>query len=304
MLYLRAYPVAERVPEVLEALSKVDGVRHAVCSGAARDRMRLVTADVEPRSGDLVFEVLERLGLPPSEVSLQHQLTLSPVEAAGGGWLGSGGGMVWADVVQTARANARVFARYLIYLAIAGVIAGFGVINKSPILVVGAMAVSPDIFPMSAVCVGVIDRRWSLAGRALVTLVVGLAVAGVLASAVTAGMEAIGYPPLRTELGDGGLGILPTVNASTFVVAFVAGIAGMLALETRAGAVVGVAISITTIPAISYAGVALRVGQTHAALVAIGVLGINVAMVLTAGVLTLALQLRLHPHPGGPQHPG
>jgi uncharacterized membrane protein len=54
---------------------------------------------------------------------------------------------------------------------------------------------------------------------------------------------------------------LSTVNISTPIVAFAAGIAGMLALETRASSAVGVAISVTTIPASAYLGVAAGVGD-------------------------------------------
>lgn len=154
----------------------------------------------------------------------------------------------------------------------------------------GAMAVSPDLLPMSAVCIGVVGLRPRLAMRGFVALVIGLALTGAAAWAITEPMKAIGYPPLDVELGDGGLGSLPTINASTFVIAFVAGIAGMLTLETRALGVVGVAISITTMPAVSYAGVAASVGEAHSALVALAVLGINVAMVLVGGTLTLAVQ--------------
>jgi uncharacterized hydrophobic protein (TIGR00271 family) len=296
LFHLRAYLPVERVPEIIGALAGVGGVRHVVRTGAsAAGSIELVTAEVESRSADLVFETLDQLGVPPTEVSLGQEIRASPVGATTGRWLGTGDVMVWADVIQTARHNARVFARYLVFMAIAGVIAGFGVMNKSSILIVGAMAVSPDLFPMSAVCVGVVARRGRLAGRALVTLVVGLALTGVVAWAVTASMQAIGYPPLRGALGDGGLGVLPTVNASTFIIAFVAGVAGILALESRASAAVGVAISITTIPAVSYAGVALMVGDTHAALVALAVLGINVVMVLVAGTLTLAVQRSMRP---------
>jgi Domain of unknown function (DUF389) len=45
------------------------------------------------------------------------------------------------------------------------------------------------------------------------------------------------------------------VNSETIHVALAAGIAGMLALETRASAAVGVAISVTTIPASAFLGV-------------------------------------------------
>jgi sorbitol-specific phosphotransferase system component IIC len=67
----------------------------------------------------------------------------------------------------------------------------------------------------------------------------------------------------------------------------------MLALETRASSAVGVAISITTIPAAAYLGVAAGVGEASKALGALAVLGVNVAMLLLAGTLTLIVQRRL-----------
>jgi hypothetical protein len=87
---------------------------------------------------------------------------------------------------------------------------------------------------------------------------------------------------------------LSTVNISTPIVAFAAGVAGMLALETRASSAVGVAISVTTIPASAYLGVATGVGDTAKALGALAVLGVNIAMLLTGGSLTLIAQRALH----------
>jgi Domain of unknown function (DUF389) len=74
------------------------------------------------------------------------------------------------------------------------------------------------------------------------------------------------------------------------VVALAAGVAGMLALETRASAGVGVAVSVTTIPAAAYLGVAVGLGRTGNALGALGVLGANVAMMVIAASGTLVLQ--------------
>ena len=67
----------------------------------------------------------------------------------------------------------------------------------------------------------------------------------------------------------------------------------MLALETRASSAVGVAISITTIPAAAYFGVAIIVGEADKALGALAVLGVNVVMLLVAGCLTLVVQRQL-----------
>jgi hypothetical protein len=67
----------------------------------------------------------------------------------------------------------------------------------------------------------------------------------------------------------------------------------MLALETRASSAVGVAISVTTIPASAYLGVAVGVGNTSKALGALAVLRVNVVMLLVGGSLTLLAQRAL-----------
>jgi hypothetical protein len=63
----------------------------------------------------------------------------------------------------------------------------------------------------------------------------------------------------------------------------------MLALETRASAGVGVAISVTTIPAAAYLGVAAVLGEFRTATGALGVLGANVTMIVLGAIATLAL---------------
>ena len=100
--------------------------------------------------------------------------------------------------------------------------------------------------------------------------------------------------PKGFEVGHGGLlSGLSTVNIPTPLVALAAGVAGMLALETRASSAVGVAISVTTIPASAYLGVAVGVGVASKALGALLVLAINVAMLLVGGCVTLLMQRAL-----------
>jgi hypothetical protein len=67
----------------------------------------------------------------------------------------------------------------------------------------------------------------------------------------------------------------------------------MLAFETRASSAVGVAISVTTIPASAYLGVAAGLGKGSEAIGALAVLGVNVAMLLVGASLTLIAQREL-----------
>jgi uncharacterized membrane protein len=125
-----------------------------------------------------------------------------------------------------------------------------------------------------------------------VTLVVGLGTSCLAAVLVAVVLDLTGLMPSGFALNEKALGGLTTVDASTVGVAFAAGVAGILALETRASSAVGVAISVTTIPAAAYLGVAAGVGEESQAWGALAVLGTNVAVLLLAGTLTLVVQRR------------
>jgi uncharacterized hydrophobic protein (TIGR00271 family) len=178
--------------------------------------------------------------------------------------------------------------------ATAGVIAAFGVIYANTILVVGAMAISPDLLPICAAATALVLRRWMLAGRAFATLVIGLGCACLVGGVMTFALRQLQLGPKTLLPGQAQfLAGLSTVNISTPIVAFAAGVAAILALETRASSAVGVAISVTTIPASAYLGVATGVGDGSKALGALAVLGINIAMLLVGGSVTLLAQRAL-----------
>ena len=168
----------------------------------------------------------------------------------------------------------------------------WGTHQENSILIVGAMAISPDLWPLCATCIGMVTGRRGLAGRAFTALIIGLAAAGLAAFLITVPLRWAGYGPTTSDLADGGLGVLPTVNVVTVVVAFVAGIAGILAFETRSSSAVGVAISITTIPAAAFAGAPAAVTDWVGATAALAVLAVNIVMLLTAGTITLLIQRR------------
>ena len=80
----------------------------------------------------------------------------------------------------------------------------------------------------------------------------------------------------------------PASNYSTILVALAAGVAAMLSFETRAARAVGVAISVTTIPASALFGVSLGLGEVSAPGVRPGCSAVNVSLLLLSGSLTLA----------------
>lgn len=279
---------------VAEQLGRLPGVRHVGLSDSSAEGHGLVTADIRPEAADAALTNLDQLGIPPEDV------TLVRLETLGAGAEPESTILVWADILARAQVQARVRGRYLVLMAVAGVIGAFAVVNRNPVLIVGAMAISPDLLPLTAACTGLVLRRSPLVRRGLGTLVLGLAVACLLSLAVTLFLRAFDLLPGGFTLGE-----IPAaqthVNATTILVAFVAGVAGMLAVETRASAAVGVGISVTTIPAAAYVGVAIGLGELGRSWSALAVLGANLAMMLLGGSLALAAQrLSARSAPAGP----
>jgi uncharacterized hydrophobic protein (TIGR00271 family) len=287
MLFLRVYATATTLGDVAQELEEHGSARHVILAKGVREGHALLTAEVYPESADPVLEFLVSRGVAEEDIALARLDEIAPVGSAH-----PATSLIWADVLGQARRNARPVALYLAFTIAAGVIAGFGVIEVNSILIVGAMAVSPDMLPISAACVGLVSRRWQLVRRALVTLGVGLGMSCLAAAGLTVALDLTDLLPSSFKLGESALSGLTTVNASTIGVALAAGVAGILALETRASSAVGVAISVTTIPAAAYLGVAAGVGEEDKAWGALAVLGVNVAVLLVAGTLTLLVQRR------------
>ena len=293
MLRLRVYAPIDTADDVLEALERRHGVRHIVRSGTTSDGAgEYISADLQPEVADDVLGRLTKLGLPHDDVMLQRIDVAGPIHSGSHDrrWDDRNDALVWAEVVDEARENMRARPSYFLYMIAAGVIAAFGVILQSSILIVGAMAVSPDLMPLSAACVAFVARKPRYALRAVTTMVSGLGVAALTALVLTDFLRLVGYLPADFDVGRGFLGSLSEVEVGTVGVAAAAGVAAMLSFETRASAAVGVAISVTTIPAAADVGVAFAVGDSERALGALGVLLTNIVTLVIVGTATLAVQ--------------
>jgi uncharacterized hydrophobic protein (TIGR00271 family) len=290
MIQLEVFGEGTLMAAAAESLERLDGVSHVRSVSATRPGHVLVAGLVRPRAVDPLLDEMRRLGVPESGITLTR---LDVVGQMVGGSPETT--LVWADVLSGAWHHARPIGRYLTLMFVAGVIASYGVTERNVILIVGAMAVSPDLLPITAIGVGVVGRSPRLVGEAFLTLVLGLAMTCAAAAVVALAQDLLDLLPSGFDLNQAAtaLGGLTTVNNETIVVALVAGVAGMLTLETRASAAVGVAVSVTTIPAAAYLGVAAGVGDIGTAVGALGVLGMNVLMMVVGASATLTVQRTL-----------
>ena len=300
MLRLRSSIDAERASHFGALLRELRGVRRVVQQPDETASSSVVfVADVEPAAADRLVEEIAALGIGAEDYLLSRVEVVAPLRHHITGDRGIDG-FAWVEVMGQARANSRPLARYLALINVAAVIAALGVITSSPILIVGAMAVSPDLLPICATCVGIVGRRTDLTRRAFTTLTLGLLLVVVTAAVLSALLKWVGLLPDGFTVEQSSLSTLAHTDYSTVLIALAAGVAAMLSFETRASATVGVAISVTTIPASAYLGVAVGGGGSSEALGALAVLLINVSLLIVSGSLTLAVQRWLPNRSGAP----
>jgi uncharacterized hydrophobic protein (TIGR00271 family) len=294
MLRLRSSVAHHQADDFGALLRDLEGVTRVVqqVDASAPDGAFVFVADVAPVAADRLVEAVGNFGIGNEDYVLTRVDVVAPQHHH---HFGEGGvdGYSWVEVVGQAKANSRLLARYLALINVSAVIAACGVITSSSILIVGAMAVSPDLLPICAIAVGLVRGRRGLARRAFFTLTMGLGLVVVTAMVLSALLKWTGFLPDGFQVEQSSLSTLAKTDYTTVLVALAAGVAGMLAFETRASAAVGVAISVTTIPASAYLGVALGAGGIDHAMGALVVLVINVSLLIVSATLTLAAQQRV-----------
>jgi uncharacterized hydrophobic protein (TIGR00271 family) len=300
MLRLRSSVHHSRAEEFGSLLRELEGVRRVVQQAdESAAEAYVFVADVQPAVADRLVDAFGEFGISADDYVLTRIEVIAPQHRH---HLGEGGadGYSWIEVIGQARANSRLLARYLALINVAAVIAALGVITSSSILIVGAMAVSPDLLPICATCVALVARRYALARRAFVTLTLGLGLVVVTAAVLSFLLKVTGLLPDGFRVEHSSLSNLAHTDYSTVLIALAAGVAAMLSFETKASAAVGVAISVTTIPASAYLGVAIGGGGIEHAMGAAAVLAVNVSLLIVSGSLTLLIQRRLPNRSGAP----
>ncbi|MGZ5387102.1 MAG: DUF389 domain-containing protein, partial [Solirubrobacterales bacterium] len=146
----------------------------------------------------------------------------------------------------------------------------------------------------AGLCVALVERRRPLVKRSLAALAVGFSVGITATFLATLAFDGLNVIPEEFNPTDHPLtGFISDPNFFSFFVAFVAGIAGVLSLtSSKSGALIGVLISVTTIPAASNIGVATALGEWGEAGGAAAQLGLNLVTIVLAGAATLYVQRR------------
>jgi uncharacterized hydrophobic protein (TIGR00271 family) len=303
MLHLRIIVPSALTDAVSELLVREPGVVHITASpGAAIDpEGDVLDADVEHAAlGALISRLqdlhVDRLGSYSFWEVIDARSASADAAHAVSARVGDDL-ISWDEVAARTRDDTVVTDAYLLLMTIAGIIAAGGILTNNELLIVGAMIVSPDYGPLAGLCVAIVGgpRDRANARSSAIALASGFAVAAVAAAATALAASALGQVPGSYLAGDRPVTeLIAEPNLGSLVIALAAGVAGMIALgRAKSGAIVGVLVSVTTIPAVANVGVALALGNIDEAIGALAQLLINLAGLLAAGVGSLWVGRRL-----------
>lgn len=302
MVHMRIVAPADTAERALDLLCAADSVYNIVhlpraarkpegdviLCDVAREDASVIVGDLReldiPREGSIALEMID------SEISDVAQ----EAERAAKGMPSDA--VIWEEVESRTSENTELSVSFLAFMVLAVLIAAVGILEDSEILIIGAMVVGPEFGPIAGFSVAVVELRKDMAKRSLTALAIGFPLG--IAASFTAALifKSTGIGP--DEISDAArplTGFISDPNFFSFFVAYLAGTAGVLSLTSaKSGALIGVLISVTTIPAAANVGVAAAYQDWSEMGGALAQLGLNLVAINLAGITTLFIQRRVY----------
>lgn len=298
LVHLRLTVPAHLVDPVLGLLCDKPAVTNVIrLPGASLEPAGdLIQADVAREVASSILEDLSDLGLDEEGGIALVPLTATPfrraheVEEAAAG--DPDDAVVWDVVKEQAASAVRPTVTFHLFLLIAVMLAAIAVLTDSSILVIGAMVVGPEFGTVAAICTGLVLGKGRLVVQGTKLLVLSFTFAIAVTTAVAWLGRLLGWityemvtrPRPQTAF-------IWHPDWWSFIVALLAGAAGVLALSADKGqTMVGVFISVTTVPAAGNLALGLGLTAGSEIIGSLQQLGINLAGMLIAGTITVLIQ--------------
>jgi uncharacterized hydrophobic protein (TIGR00271 family) len=298
MLHVRVVSPAAQTESLTDLLVAAPGVQNLVVRAGAAHRPvgDAVQFDVSDAAANPVLAALRDQGLDRDSVicveRVDATLASQTLQIAGHGALRQETAPVW-EMVEAVIHDGETYApSFYILLAIAGLIGAVGILTNSQILVVGAMVVGPEYNAIIGVALGLANRVRAEVRDGLLALTGGFLAAIVLTLLFGLGARGSGKTPEAFLEGVRPVAdLINTPNIFSVIVAILAGLVGVVSLtESRANALIGVFISVTTIPAAASVGISLAYSDWGEARGSLFQLLLNVVLLIAVGAAGLRAQ--------------
>src|SRR5215469_281663 len=298
MLHVRVVSPPDLTGSLTDRLAAAPGVWNVVVqTGAARrPGGDAVQFDMGDGAANPVFEALREIGLDRDRVicvqRVDATLTDQALSAPARGALHREIAPVWEMVEAVIRQGEGYPPSFYVLLAVASLIGAVGILTNSQILIVGAMVVGPEYNAIIGVALGITKRVRAEVRDGLLALCWGFSIAIVLTLLFGLAVRSSGKTPTAFLNGARPVAdLINTPNIFSVIVAVLAGIVGVVSLtEARANALIGVFISVTTIPAAASIGVSMAYSSWSEARGSLLQLLLNVVLLIVVGAAGLRTQ--------------
>ena len=285
---------------LLQELDGNSGVLNlVVLPGAARNpagdalQFDVITAEANRVLGQLRRLEVDRTGSIAIE-AVDTSISDIAARAEGQEPPGESFSPIWETVDARIRTLGNYPPSWYVLLAIAGLIAAQGILTNSQILIVGAMIVGPEYGAIASVALGINKKDHPRVRHGVRALIFGFGlaiVASIIFSLIIRGfdLQPKAFSAGITPVSD----LINTPNFFSVAVAVLAGIVGVVSLaESRANTLVGVFVSVTTIPAAADIGVSTVFERWSEAWGSLEQLLLNLGLLIIVGAVTLDLTRR------------
>jgi len=303
VLHLRVLCPADRSDQVRRLLLDDPGITHLIVlpGVAVRPPGDVIEATLTRECGDRVLDGLAELGVDHTGGITLEALDTVLSDAADAAEAAVPGdpadAVIWDELIARTGEDSRLTVSFLAFLTIACLLAAIGAITNSPVTVVGAMVLGPEFGPLAALAVGLVLRRGDLVRRGGSALLVGFPVAMVITVLVWLVFHLTGLLAGLSLDNLSQVDFIYKVGPFSLIIALLAGAAGMLSLTSaKSGALVGVFISVTTVPAAAFATVAVVEARWDRALSSVVQLLVNLVGIVLAAVFVLWLSPSARKH--------
>jgi uncharacterized hydrophobic protein (TIGR00271 family) len=302
VVHLRIVVPSYQAEHALDLLNNIRSVTNLVYleRAAKRPEGDVILCDVAREDASVIISDLKELN-----VHLEGSIAIEDIdshisevarEAAEAAVGMPSDAVVWEEVEARTSENIELSGSFIAFMALAMLIAAVGILTDQLILIIGAMVVGPEFGPIAGLSVAAVHRRKDFAKRSFAALAIGFPVGITLTFLFTLGLDGLDLIPADfSQDGHPFTDFISSPDEFSFIVAFLAGMAGVLSLtNAKSGALVGVLISVTTIPAAANIGVAAALGDGDEWFGAIEQLALNMGAIFLACIGTLYLQRLLY----------
>ena len=204
---------------------------------------------------------------------------------------------LWEEAETGLRHQGRTTSNFLTLMGMGGAIAATGfMVEATPqtIAFVSASIIAPGFEPLAKIPVGLALRRWSVVRRGLWSAVVGYLVLMISAALAFLLLRLTGVVAVDEFLGNSQVEELTNPTLREILVSACAAVAGItMVVAYRFSVLAGPLMALVLIPAAAMIGVALASGRLDLMYEGVMRLGLDILLVVLAGVLVVLLKQAL-----------